>query len=130
MATPNKLIPMIVTEDLAAQRDFYVTTLGFEAVFDVERYLQVRHGTAEADPELAFATSALSEPMGTPVTAFTGEGLVISVPVADADAQHRALVDAGVGPLTEPTDKPWGWRSFIVADPIGVHLDFFHALGG
>jgi hypothetical protein len=32
--------------------------------------------------------------------------------------------DVRVGVL----DKPWGWRSFVVRDPNGVLLDFFHVL--
>ncbi len=33
------------------------------------------------------------------------------------------------GPITaEPSDKPWRWRSFLVTDPNGVMLDFFHPL--
>ncbi len=32
----------------------------------------------------------------------------------------------GAEQVQEPTDKPWGWRSFGAVDPNGVLLDFFH----
>ena len=37
-----------------------------------------------------------------------------------------ALRDRGVTATSEPSLKPWGWRSFEVRDPNGVILDFFH----
>lgn len=41
----------------------------------------------------------------------------------DADAHHTLLQRRGVT-APAPTDKPWGWRSFLVDDPAGVTLDF------
>ena len=125
MAAPTKLIPMVVTDDLRAQREFYADTLGWETVFDMDAYLQVRHGADPADPELAFATDAVSTPMRVPLAAYAGSGLVVDVPVVDVDAHHRSVLDAGVKPATEPADMPWGVRAFIVTDPAGVHLEFF-----
>jgi uncharacterized glyoxalase superfamily protein PhnB len=51
---------------------------------------------------------------------------MVSVPVPDADEKHTALKQAGVDVLDAPSDKPWGWRSFLAQDPNGVVLDFFH----
>lgn len=123
----DKLTPLIVTDtDIATIRDFYADQLGWEVAVDADGYLQVRHGSTEADPELAFCAPEVAAPMGTPLAPFPGDGLVVSIPVADADAHHRAVARSGAAPATEPTDKPWGARGYIVTDPTGLRLDFFH----
>lgn len=125
----GKLTPLIVTDlDLATVRSFYADQLGWEIAVDADGYLQVRHGSDESDPELAFCAPAMAAPMGTPLAAFPGEGLVVSLPVADADAHHGAVTRSGAAPATAPTDKPWGARGYIVTDPTGLQLDFFHVV--
>lgn len=122
-----KLMPLIVTDaDLAAVRAFYTDLLGWEVAMEDDGYLQVRHGSDDADPELSFSDPRVSQLMGTPLASFAGDGLVVSVPVTDADAHHAAVVGNGALPATEPTDKPWGLRSYVVTDPAGIRLDFFH----
>lgn len=124
----NKLVPMVTTDiDLAEIRAFYADELGWEPVFDIEGYLQLRHGPDAADPELAFATTDGAAELGIEVDAYAG-GLVVSVPVADVDAHHAALARTEVSATTEPSDKPWGWRSYLVVDPAGVILDFCREL--
>jgi catechol 2,3-dioxygenase-like lactoylglutathione lyase family enzyme len=121
----QKLVPMVVTDvDLARIRTFYADTLGWEVPIEVDGYLQVRHGAAADDPELAFATRDAAEPLGGPLPAFPGDGLVVSVPVADVDAHHVAVARTDATADTAPTNKPWGWRSYVVTDPAGVRLDF------
>lgn len=51
----------------------------------------------------------------------------MSIGVGDADKHRAVLADRGVA-APEPTDKPWGWRSFALRDPNGVSLDFFHEI--
>lgn len=122
----DKMLPIIVTERLDATRDFYVDTLGWTLVDKMDGYLQVRSGAHDAAPELAFmAPQPAQGPLGTQVP--FSAGLVISVPVHDADAHRTMLEQRGVD-APAPTDKPWGWRSFLVDDPGGVTLDFFHVI--
>ena len=42
--------------------------------------------------------------------------------VRDVDAEHRALLAAGVEVLDPPADRPWGLREMWVADPDGVRI--------
>lgn len=120
---PNKLFPMFVTAKLDETRAFYVDKLGWIATFDMPGYLQVRSGAPEG-PEISFMNPDSGAASGSP--SFEGRGVVVSIPVPDADEHHATLRDRGVAPRTEPTIKPWGWRSYQVADPSGVILDFFH----
>lgn len=120
---PNKLFPMFVTAKLAQTKAYYVEKLGWKATYDMPGYLQVRIGELDG-PELAFMSADSQAAGGAPT--FAGQGVVVSVPVADADRHHDALRERGVEAKSEPSLKPWGWRSFEVRDPNGVILDFFH----
>lgn len=121
----NSLIPLVVTDQLAAAKAFYTETLGFAVSIDMDNYLQVRFG--EDGPELAFVQTGPLPGVGR-VDRFEGRGLIVSIPTPDADAAHAAMTARGAVPLSAPSDKPWRWRSFSVADPNGVVLDFFHVL--
>lgn len=125
---PTKLFPLIVTNRLDATKAFYTQKAGCTVTIDMDQYLQVRFGDEPDGPELCFMTvQEAGSPMGR-VERFEGRGLVVSVPTRDADATHAAMKARGAEPLSMPADKPWGWRSFAVADPNGVVLDFFHVI--
>jgi lactoylglutathione lyase len=119
---PNKLIPLVMTDDLDAIRAFYRERIGAHFTFDLDNYVQVRFTEDESGPELAY----MSAPQGASI--FGGQGIIISVPTPDADAEHERIAGRGAQILETPADRPWGWRSFHVPDPTGVVLDFFHVL--
>ena len=119
---PTKLFPLVITDDLDAIRAFYREQIGAQFTFDLDNYLQVRFTADEAGPELAFMQAC----EGTP--AFAGQGIIVSIPTPDADAEHDRLLGRGATVREAPADRPWGWRSFHVPDPAGVVLDFFHVL--
>jgi uncharacterized glyoxalase superfamily protein PhnB len=123
MTTPTKLFPLFVTPDLAALERFYVEGLRWTLTHRTPGYLQVRDGDTQG-PELCFMVPDGAMPFPT----FEGKGVIVSVPVADADAHCATIRERGLTPLGEPSDKPWGWRSYLVRDPAGVMLDFFHEL--
>jgi catechol 2,3-dioxygenase-like lactoylglutathione lyase family enzyme len=125
MTDTKSLIPLVITDDLAATKAFYTEALGFSVTFDLDDYLQVRYG--DGGPELAFYRPGSLPGVGR-VERFDGRGLVLSIATADADVAHATMTARGVVPLSAPSDKPWRWRSFSVADPSGVVLDFFHVL--
>ncbi|HVI00176.1 MAG TPA: VOC family protein [Enhygromyxa sp.] len=123
LENPNKLFPMFMSAKLGETKAFYVDKLGWKATYDLPSYLQVRIGDVDG-PELCFMNTETGSAAGSPN--FAGQGVVVSVPVEDADRHHAALRERGVQALSEPSLKPWGWRSFEVRDPNGVILDFFH----
>ncbi len=127
MKNPQKLFPMIVTDKLSETKHFYQTVLSFDVLIDVDGYLQVRAGKNENDPEIAFMAPG-KMPDGTDFKGFTGQGLVLSIPTKSADKKAEDLRKAGLDKVLDPTDKPWGWRSFLATDPNGVILDFFHVV--
>ncbi len=124
---PSKLFPLIITDKLDETRAYYLETLGCQATHDLPEYLQVRFGAAPEAPELAFCTPGSMGAMQH--GQFSGEGLIVSVPTRDADARHGELSKKKkAAVISEPSDKPWGWRSFATQDPNGIWLDFFHEL--
>ena len=125
MSHPD-MVPLVITEALPATRDFYVDDLGCTVVIEQGEYLQVRVGDAPDTRELSFMAP---DPPGGPmagVPAFRG-GLVVSISVDDVDKHREVLAARGVD-APEPTVKPWGWRSFVLREPNGVVMDFFHAI--
>lgn len=123
---PNKLFPLFLTSRFAETKRFYMDKLGFTLTFDRPVYLQVRSGD-EDGPELCFMLPN-AFPDGVTRPEFGGQGVIVSIPTPDADTKYRELLAKDIKPLTEPSDKPWGWRSFLVADPNGIVLDFFHVI--
>ena len=120
---PIHLYPMFVSDNLQKTKEFYVRA-GFEVRFDMPEYLQVFHGGPHGQ-DLCFMTRAAA-PQGSAFDTFPGRGVVVSIPTESADAKAKALSGQGIELLSDVSDKPWGWRSFHVADPNGVVLDFFH----
>lgn len=51
-------------------------------------------------------------------------GFHIEIDVADLDAVHRQLVEAGLRPASAPRRRPWGERTFNLVDPDGNVLEF------
>lgn len=117
---PDRILPLFVTERLEATRRFYVEQAGFEVAHEMDGYLAVRYGEVAISFVRPDAMTMLRE------APFGGHGAILSVPTANADDKARELGLAGVAPLVPVETRPWGWRSFLVRDPNGVLLDFFH----
>jgi catechol 2,3-dioxygenase-like lactoylglutathione lyase family enzyme len=103
----------IVTEQLAASRDFYERLLGFEAVFVSEWYIHLKNGPVEL---------GLMTPRET-FAAVPAGGVWVSVEVASADAEYERLAAAGARLDGKPEDRPWGERCFVVRDPNGFGIN-------
>lgn len=124
LKNPEMLFPLFVTEKLEETKRYYLDKLGFQVTFDQPEYLQVRYGAAGA-PELCFMRPD-AVPNAPPRPVFAGNGVIVSVPTEDADSACKRMQQKGATIEDQPSDKPWGWRSFLVRDPNGVVLDFFH----
>lgn len=57
-----------------------------------------------------------------------GKGMYVYLHVADIDEKYAELTKAGIVPKAVPRDWPWGRREFVVSDPDGYKLCFWHAL--
>lgn len=57
-----------------------------------------------------------------------GKGMYVYIHVDDVDAHYAKLVGEGFKPHTEPRDWPWGNREFVLKDPDGYKIVFWHKI--
>ena len=104
----------LATADLATAVAFY-EALGFDP--------------ASGSTESGFATFPIGngylnlqlDPEHAPLSGIWGRVILY---VDDVDAMYERAVAAGIRPLTDPWDAPWGERYFHVRDPDGHELSF------
>jgi predicted enzyme related to lactoylglutathione lyase len=102
---------LIEVPSIAALRDFYVNTLGFEMELDGQTFLQLRRPGADG-ASLALSESAAAKPVSNPQMWWY---------VDDADAASADLAQRGVEIGEQPHDMPFG-RVFTIYDPAGNTL--------
>lgn len=61
------------------------------------------------------------------MSADKGRGIYIYIFVDDVDAQYTEFLKLGLTTQTKPKDWPWGNREFILKDPDGYKLCFWHS---
>ncbi|MCI0537046.1 MAG: VOC family protein [Verrucomicrobiales bacterium] len=123
----KSFFPVVVTETLAAARDFYVEHFGFRVVFEADWYVQLHASRGESVPpiELAFMIPKV-ETQPTPLhAAFSGAGIILTLEVDDVDAVHSRHSMAGVlrDVVIPLRDEASGQPHFLIRDPAGVLLD-------
>jgi catechol 2,3-dioxygenase-like lactoylglutathione lyase family enzyme len=106
----------LATRDMARAVRFY-EALGFPLKYG---------GPGEAFTSFAFGPSFLNLTVEThgPIHWW---GRVI-IYVSDVDAVYRKALAAGLAPLFEPRNAPWGERYFHILDPDGHELSFARPL--
>ena len=112
--------PVVVTDRMAACRDFYVRHLGFEARFESTWFTWL--ATPDQSASIAFMTpDHPSAPPGP--EAFGGTGLSLELEVEDAAAAHAAITATGLAADYPVTDEPFGQRRFGFRDPSGLWVN-------
>jgi catechol 2,3-dioxygenase-like lactoylglutathione lyase family enzyme len=110
--------PVVITDRLRECRDFYVRWLGFEVVFEAS-WIVVVGGGAQT---LAFMHT--EHPSSPPAPGpYTGDGMFLTLQVADAHAEYERVTAAGLRCELELTEEPWGQLRFGVTDPAGMWID-------
>jgi uncharacterized glyoxalase superfamily protein PhnB len=110
----EKLFPLVTVKSLASLKDFYCGHLGFAVSMETQGYL---HLTGSGGAEVAFMTQDAEAP-----EVFSGKGLTLCLEVADVDAEAARLQKADLPIVVPLRDNPWGDRSIILRDPVGVHV--------
>jgi uncharacterized glyoxalase superfamily protein PhnB len=113
--------PIVMTDDVAACREFYTRWLGFSVLFEAS-WIVVLTSSGERPYNLAFMTpDHPSTPPGRET--FGGAGLLLTLQVEDAAAEFARLEAAGAPFEHELRDEPWGQRRFMLRDPAGAWVD-------
>jgi catechol 2,3-dioxygenase-like lactoylglutathione lyase family enzyme len=104
----RRVVPDLVSQNLAAARVFYGEVLGLELVMDLGWIITM------GDPDRPGAQiSLLTHDATAPVVP------AASVEVDDVDASYAAALRAGAEIVHPLTDETWGVRRFFVRDPDG-----------
>ena len=106
---------------LAACRDFYVRAFGFSVVFEASWFVYLASAGGGPHGVAFMADDHPSRPPG-PET-FNGQGMFLTLQVADAAAELERLQKEGVAIAYPLRDEPWGQRRFGLLDPAGMWLD-------
>jgi len=113
--------PILVTDQLRDCRDFYRRWFGFEVSFEASWFVLLQSGST-GPTMLAFMHT--EHPSSPPSPApYNGNGAFVTFQVADAEAEYRRVVEAGLVCDLPLTDEPWGQRRFGVIDPAGMWVD-------
>lgn len=110
----KKLYALVTVESLAEVKDFYCGHFGFAVTMEVPGYL---HLAGQGGGELAFMIQDKCEP-----ARFSGQGLTLCLEVKDVDAEAARLTKAKVPVVVPLKDNPWGDRSIIFRDPVGIQV--------
>lgn len=125
--TLKSFFPVVVTDELASARHFYVDHFGFRVVFEADWYVQLHASRGEGVPpiELAFMIPKVETQPKALHAAFSGAGVILTLDVDDVDAVHSKLSTAGVlrDVVVPLQDEAWGQRHFLIRDPAGILLD-------
>lgn len=115
----KKFSPIVTTDKLGEVKAYYQEYFDFRVVFENENYLALR-GSGEGGVELSFMKPSEAE-----LPFFAGGGLIYCFEVEDVDAEHDRLRKAGLTMVQPPQDNPWGDRSAITIDPVGINIYLF-----
>jgi catechol 2,3-dioxygenase-like lactoylglutathione lyase family enzyme len=131
-----KIVPEFYCSDFSRSLHFYVEVLGFAVRYGrpEERFAYLDLDGAElmieqtVDLPRTFLAGAVEYPFG--------RGVHLQIEVENADELHERVLAAGI-PLFLPLEERWyridkeesGNRQFVVMDPDGYLLRFWHDLG-
>lgn len=119
-----KLNAGIITQKIAATKEFYTTVLGFGVTFENEFYLLLH--TPDRSAEISFLLP--HHPSQQPLfqQPFQGQGMYLTIEVEDVDQLYTDIQSAGIPIKIEIRDEAWGDRHFAIEDPNGIGIDIVH----
>lgn len=112
--------PVLMTGDVAATARFYCAHFGFAPLFQSDWYVHLQHAD---EPQVNLAILDGTHETIPAQGRGSAAGLLLNFEVADVDAVHERLRDAGLPIVLSLRDEAFGQRHFITADPNGVLID-------
>ncbi|MGD9096317.1 MAG: VOC family protein [Chromatiales bacterium] len=120
MIEPISAFPVFTVKDLDEAKSFYTENFGFDLVFSGEWYI---HLVSKSGVQVGFLLP--DQPTQPPIfqKACSGEGVIFSLEVEDADAAFAVAKSNSLKIVLELRSEDWGQRHFCVQDPNGIYLD-------
>ncbi len=116
------IYPLVVVEDPATVRDWYVRHLGFSVAIDVGWFIYVV-SPGKRRFGLSFMREGLDHQLPQFRTRMTGDAVVVTIEVEDVESALAEVSATGAVPMITIRDEPWGQRHFMLRDPAGVWVD-------
>jgi uncharacterized glyoxalase superfamily protein PhnB len=120
MTHVDRVIPLLVYEDLAAAHDFLVAAFGFESggVYRNDEGQPVHAEVRAGSTSIWLHRVAADHEVASPLQVGTASsGLVVQVD--DVDEHFKRVVAAGARVDSDPVDQPYGQREYGARDPEG-----------
>ena len=111
-----RMTPIITTDKLAEEKEFYSKFFGFKVIFEYANQHIGMQSSGNDDVVISFMAPNEQTPP------YQGQGVTVCLEVTDVDAQSERLTAAGLPIVVPIQDNPWGDRSFISVDPAGVSV--------
>lgn len=112
--------PVLLTDDVAGTRDFYVGHFRFKVLFDSDWYV---HLQSAEDRRVNLGIVRFDHETVPPEGRGKTTRLLLNFEVKDPDAVYARVQAAGLPILRSLRDEDFGQRHFITADPNGVMID-------
>ena len=120
----KKLTPIVTTKKINEVKAFYTDIFNFKVIFEMqEQHLSIAADGNE-DCEISFMIPAEGQEEMT----FPGKGLTYCFEVDNVDAEYDRLKDEGLAIVQPVQDNPWGDRSFILIDPVGIAIYIYQMI--
>ena len=113
--------PIVVTEHLAACRDFYRRWFELEVAFESTWFVLLGRSQGSRASLAFMHPTHPSAPPGPEI--FSGKGVCLEFQVADAAVEYARFQGGGAPIVLQLRDEPFGQRRFGLFDPAGVWID-------
>ncbi|WP_020007717.1 VOC family protein [Salinicoccus albus] len=121
----NSFYPVLMTDRVAATRDFYQQNFGFNVVFDAGWYVSLQREAS--NDELAILDFTHETVPGT--YAALVQGTILNIEVEDVNSAYAHLIEENHLELVmELRDEAFGQRHFMTKDPAGVLIDVIEVI--
>lgn len=120
MIEPKSSFPVFIAKNLNTAKSFYTENLDFDVVFSGDWYI---HLISKSGIQVGFMLP--DQPTQPPMfqKPYSGEGVIFSLEVADADAAFAVAKAKSLHIVFELRTEDWGQRHFCIQDPNGIYLD-------
>lgn len=124
--TVTRAFANVLTEDVAATRDFYATLLGLAIAFDSDWFVSLTSGRSDTEDgtptcemgiwrrDHELIPAGFRRPPG---------GMVLSFVVDDVDAVYAQAQRSGLPIVAAPRNVFYGQRQLLLTDPNGALVD-------
>jgi uncharacterized glyoxalase superfamily protein PhnB len=120
MIEPKSSFPVFIVKNIEAAKCFYTENFSFDVVFSGDWYI---HLVSSTGVQVGFMLPDQPTQPSIFQKSYSGEGVVFSLEVEDADAAFAIAKSKSLSIMLELRSENWGQRHFCIQDPNGIYLD-------